>query len=349
MKLGRLSQLIVERATSFYEALPEEEQLAAQRIFLALCDLGEGRLDQSRQVRILELINVQYPKALVDRLLQKLVDARLIVSNKLLSSPSSQSPDHTTATEWETRAHETSDVKRWLVANCTPTEATETTIELAHKSLVTDWLLLRQWLQDNRPVLKQCRDIEERAWIWHQRSEQKCSEYLLGQQYLKNTNPFLKTHRTELSTLGQKFIQVSQNNANYQRWQTRGIAVLLPISVMAGMTLSLVRHQLPWPVKNAPASTVQASRIQLQPTTAQGVTGDTAFKPLLPNRWGVTGSERLAITSQILDFHHRHPHSELSQIPIVQIANLIAPGTTIESSILLPEALDPVVKLKESH
>ncbi|MEM9482703.1 MAG: caspase family protein [Cyanobacteria bacterium P01_F01_bin.116] len=345
MKLGRLSKLIVEQATNFYETVPKEEQPAVQRIFLALCDLGEGRLDQSRQVRSLELINSQYPKSLIDRLLQKLADARLIVSNKIFSSPPPQPPGRSIGTEWETRAHETSEIKRWLVTNWTPTATSDATIELAHKTLITDWLLLRQWLQEKRPVVKQSRDIEERAWIWHHRGEPKCSEYLLSQQYLKNTTHFLKTHSTEFSTLAQKFIKASQQTARYQRWQTRGIAVLLPISVMAGITLSLVRHQLPWPVENTSAPTAQQTRIQLSPT---GLTGDTAFQPLLPKHWGVAGSERLAITSQILDFHHRHPHSELSQIPVVQIANLIAPSTTMESSVSLPEKLTPMMKLKEN-
>lgn len=324
MKLGRLSKLLIHRATDCYQSLSSKEQAAAQRIFIALCDLGEGRLDQCRPVRKVELVNQQFSIDLIEYVLQKLTTARLIVSKKI-------------QTTGEPRA-------------------SEEIIELAHKSLVLDWPLLRQWLQHypNRAILYQRRDLEERAWVWHHRGEPRCSDYLLGQQYLKDIGQFLNTHRQGLSTLAQRYVVVSQGNATYQRWQTRGIAVLLPLAVMAGMTVSLVRHQLSTPWRIQPISKTEVSETTPSQTTAltppqlMPVSG-TPMTTLLPQRWGQTGAKRLVITSQILDFNHRHPQSDLSQISITQLANLMTPSAIITSTASLPDKSDIPLKFKKSE
>ncbi len=97
---------------------------------------------------------------------------------------------------------------------------------------------------------------------------------------------------------------------------------------MAGMTVSLVRHQLSvsWQTKAASNSTEQLSSHQMISTSGLGI------KPLLPQKLGKKGVERLAITSQILDFNQHHPQSKLSQISVTQLANLMTSGTIITHS-----------------
>ncbi|MEA5462211.1 caspase family protein [Leptothoe sp. PORK10 BA2] len=307
MKLGRISTMLTDRATALYESLPQDEQNVVQRIFLSLCDLGEGRFDQERQVRKFELINQRFSQSLIDQILQKLVKAGLVVVDQPQLPPQTDN-QLMVGTVWETQGQAKADVQRWLVAQ-SPTSATkstvksEETITLAHKSLVSDWHLLRQWLQTSRTILRQRRDLETRAWIWYQRGELTCSEYLLGQQYMKDAEQFLETHLEDLSTLAQRFVQVSQRISTYRRWQTRGVAVLLPLAVMAGMTVSLVRHQLAasWRIRKTPSTTAQLSPPPMGPTSGN------AISPLLPQQWGRTGVERLAITSQILDFNRNYP------------------------------------------
>lgn len=356
MKLGRLSNLITHRATEFYQSLPPDEQAAAQRIFLSLCDLEDGRLDRCRQARKLELINQQFPESLIERTLQKLIAARLIVSNNSLTAASFSTDKPTiSATPWETQEHPTADVQRWLIDHWPPTAAgpmaaSKTTIELAHKSLISDWVLLRQWLQashSSRTILRQRRDIEERAWIWHHRGEPKGPEYLLGQRYLKDVGQFLGVHRQDLSTLAQRFVQMSRRTATCQQWRTRGIAVLLPVAMMAGMTVSLVRHQLttPWRIRTIFTTTEPETTIRVVPQSMP--TAGTSLNTLLPQRWGIAGTDRLAITSQILDFNRRHPHSELSQLSIVELANLMTPGAIMTSSASLPDEVNTSMNFKE--
>lgn len=354
LKLGRISKLLIEQATEFYESLPSNEQAAAQRIFLALCDLGEGQLDQCRQVRKQELINQQFSMDLIDTLLKKLADARLIVSNKITATQVSSQPEgRPIAAAWETRQHQTADIQRWFMTNWPPTplEPRETgeTIVLVHKSLVSDWPLLRQWLQTSRSILRQQREIEEKAWIWHYRGELNCSDYVLGQQYLADVSQFLRMHSQSLSTLAQRFVAVSRRTVTYQRWRTRGIAVLLPLAVMAGMTVSLVRHQLAisWRLVTMPTTTVPETTTPHPNRSVPAL--DAPLHTFLPQHRGDEGAERLVITSQILVFQRKYPHSDLSQIPIVQLANLITPDTNAIISTPLPDTSKELMNSRENE
>ncbi len=337
MRLGRLSQMITTRATKLYASLPINEQAAAQRIFLSLCHLGEGQLDQGRRVRKVELVNRQFPKDLIERVLQKLIMARLVVVDQSRTTlPTLQTGgDHPVATTaWNTSAHATAEVKRWLVSHW-PTTAEisatrpEETIQLAHKSLVSDWPLLRQWLQTSRAALRQQRDIEERAWIWHHRGESQCPDYLLGQQYLQDVNQFLVANSQELSTMAQRFVQLSRHAVICRRWRARGIAVMLPLALMMGMTASLVRQQLTvnWRVRTMVTNTETTAQLPTQVVS----TSNVSVRPQLPTDWGIMGADHIAITSQILVFRRQYPQSELSQISVVQLASLMKPGVIMEN------------------
>ncbi|MBT9313327.1 nSTAND1 domain-containing NTPase [Leptothoe kymatousa] len=300
LKLGRLSQILVQRATDCYDTLSADEQPVAQRIFLTLCDLGEGRLDQSRRARKCELVNRQFPKAMVDQVLAKLIAARLVVTNKISAVPQGEGQGIATAA-WETRDSDTATVKRWLVANWPKPQTTDETIELAHNSLVSDWPLLRAWLHCDRTLLKQQRDIEERAWVWQDRGAPKGSDYLLSQQYLRKSRDFLRGHRSDLSTLAQTFVETSQRAATFALWQSRSVAVLLPLAMMAGMTVSLAR----------------------QPDIAPDSIDIQALYPVVPANVGSAGIDRLTVTSKILAFHQQHPTSALSKVSITQLADLM--------------------------
>lgn len=335
MRLGRLPQIITSRATRLYESLPVDEQAAAQRIFLALCDLGEGHFDQSRRVRKVELVNRKFPKDLIERVLKKLITARLVVVDQ--ASTALQTDTHPITTlAWNTSRHETSDVKQCLASQWpTTADKPEETIQLAHKSLISDWALLRQWLQINRTNLRQRRDIEERAWIWHHHGESKCLEYLLGQQYLQDVNQFLVANSQELSALAQRFVQLSKHTLTYQRWRTRGIAVMLPLALMMGMTASLVSQQLTknWRFRTTVTNAEQVAQLPTQIIFKSNV----SIRPQLPTHWGIIGVDHLAITSQILVFRRQYPQSELNQIPVIQLANLMKPGVIMANSVSLPD------------
>ncbi|MEM9976430.1 MAG: caspase family protein [Cyanobacteria bacterium P01_D01_bin.2] len=285
MKLGRLSKMLTNRATALYQSLSANEQAAARRIFLALCALDKDRLDQCRRAHLSELVNKQFPKDLIERTLQKLLSARLVVSDNSITAYS-------------------------------PPADSQNTIELAHKSLVLDWPLMHQWLQTNLSTLRQQRDIEERARVWHQRGELNCTDYLMGQQYLKDFSQFLRAHSQDLSTMAQKFVELSRRHATYQRWQARGIAVLFPLAMMTGMTVSLVHHQLAinWRADVALQRTLLLS--------SQGaLSSGGSISPMLPQRWGMVGAEYLTATSRVLNVTQQHSKPELNQMSDIQLAS----------------------------
>ena len=167
MKLGRLSTMLTSKATAFYQALSLEEQAVAKRILMSLCNLGDGCLDQCRRARKSELVNQDFPNDTIERVLHKLLAARLIVSDKPDFSTQREGRIRATAV-WKTHTPQSSNTS--LITHRPETSIpSEETIELAHKSLVSDWPILRQWLNTDRNMLRQRRDIEERAWIWHSR------------------------------------------------------------------------------------------------------------------------------------------------------------------------------------
>ena len=81
-ELGGVRGTLQKRATDVFHSLTESEQLIAKRIFLALTQLGEGTEDTRRRVVKSELISPAYPAELVDRVLEKLVAAKLVITNQ---------------------------------------------------------------------------------------------------------------------------------------------------------------------------------------------------------------------------------------------------------------------------
>ncbi|NET36546.1 MAG: hypothetical protein F6K19_31715, partial [Cyanothece sp. SIO1E1] len=125
-----------------------EEQQTAQRIFLELTQLGEGTEDTRRQVLKEDLfgndLSIEHVEH-VDSVLQKLTDARLLVTSELKSR---------------------SDMA-----------TTVTAVDVAHEALIRYWPRLRGWIAENRQALKQKRLIENDAQQWEGHGRQ--SDYLL--------------------------------------------------------------------------------------------------------------------------------------------------------------------------
>ncbi|WP_416675509.1 nSTAND1 domain-containing NTPase [Egbenema bharatensis] len=81
-ELGGIRGTLQTRATEVFHQLTLREQAVAKRIFLSLTQLGEGTEDTRRRVQKSELVSPAYPEDLVDRVLEKLVAAKLIVTHQ---------------------------------------------------------------------------------------------------------------------------------------------------------------------------------------------------------------------------------------------------------------------------
>ncbi|MFK8183391.1 MAG: caspase family protein [Phormidesmis sp.] len=259
--LGCIRDILKKQATEVYSNLNEDMKLAARRIFLGLCELGEGQEDGARRAYRSELTNDSFPPELIDRTLYKLANERLIVVSQAAISASCCCPEEEQGTAlptaaWQTQADEASPLAAWFLNNVSdvqqPVLGSPRTIEIVHKSLVNDWDLLRTWLAESRSVLRLQRKLEKSAQEWAQRDRPKGSEYLLGGTQLQETLAFLQLHKDELSALAQEYITASRKAHTYFRLRT---SMLIPLALLAGFAAHLFSRFVLPPVAPLPPAT----------------------------------------------------------------------------------------------
>ncbi|PDW03952.1 hypothetical protein CJ255_06250 [Candidatus Viridilinea mediisalina] len=138
---GRLA--LGRGADAVYQQLIPEDQKTAERIFLRLVRPSEGIEMTSMRVRRAELVQGGEDPSRVERVLTRLIDARLL---RLTSGESSS----------------------------------DTQVEIAHEALIRNWPTLSNWLEDERHNLRQRQRLTERAEQW-QRLGQTREDLLQGQ------------------------------------------------------------------------------------------------------------------------------------------------------------------------
>ncbi|MGD1910059.1 MAG: hypothetical protein ACFB2X_04120 [Rivularia sp. (in: cyanobacteria)] len=71
-----------------YESFYKEEQAVCKHIFLGLTQLGEGTEDTRRRCFQKDFVNKLYSEEIVDKVIQKLVDEKLIVTSEIVAKGS---------------------------------------------------------------------------------------------------------------------------------------------------------------------------------------------------------------------------------------------------------------------
>ena len=181
--IGGLESAIARHAQDVYENLEPTQQQIAKRIFLELTQLGEGTEDTRRQILKQDLLemgsftSVQKSKVLVEQVIQKLAAAKLVVTSELQQG--------------------------------SPGTAV---VDVAHEALIRHWPTLRQWVEENRDLLRRKRAIEAAAQDWKNQGGLEELAYLLQGSKLTDAEDFLLLYedRIPLSRLAQEFIFVSQ-------------------------------------------------------------------------------------------------------------------------------------------
>ncbi|MEB3193474.1 MAG: pentapeptide repeat-containing protein, partial [Snowella sp.] len=212
VKLGGISGTLNKRATAFYNALSAAEKETVKYIFLALTQLGEGTEDTRRRVLKQDLITVKYPEEVIDLMIQKLANERLIVTDK---------PGETTDKNMA--------------------------IEVAHEALIREWELLRQWLDQDRANLLQQRKIEGLAQDWENSGRK--SAYLLVGFRLKEARKFQKEQALQypLKKLGSDFIAKSVGQQR-QNWLKFGVIPLIGVSIITFFGIRTYIVQSSWKI-----------------------------------------------------------------------------------------------------
>jgi energy-coupling factor transporter ATP-binding protein EcfA2 len=196
-ELGGVRGTLQKRATEIFYSLMPEEQGVAKRIFLALTQLGEGTEDTRRRVLKSELVSAAFSIELVDRTLEKLVAAKLIITNQI--GDCLQLPGHADSVE-----------EMMIARSAFGATGCQEAIDVAHEALIRNWSLLRNWLDESREMLRRQRRIEQAAQEWDWAGQIVADEYLLHGSRLLDAEDFVSDYPNELSALAQSYVAVSQ-------------------------------------------------------------------------------------------------------------------------------------------
>jgi WD40 repeat protein/uncharacterized caspase-like protein len=191
-ELGGIKGALERQAQAVYDSLDPEAQECAQWIFLNLTQLGEGTEDTRRRVTKSDLVVKKYPSQLIEKTLQTLTAAKLLVFNldRGINSGQSKSAD---------RPLEDDELFREAMQQ-------EATVEVVHEILIRHWSTLRWWLEENRTRLRSQRQIEQAALLWQQKERQP--DFLLRGVRLAEAEEIYIKYTDELTTSAQEFVAV---------------------------------------------------------------------------------------------------------------------------------------------
>ncbi|ASC69187.1 Pentapeptide repeats containing protein [Halomicronema hongdechloris C2206] len=208
--LGGISGTLDKRATKVYESFDPDQQRTVQHVFQQLTQLGEGTEDTRRRVFLDNLIaEPLHPADRVKTVIETLTDPdnRLLVTSEVVGKGQAA----------ERRA----------------------IVDVAHEALIRHWRLLRQWIEQNRDLLRQQRRIEASAVTWQER--EKAKGYLLQGLPLIEAMQFQKRRADTfpLSDAAKAFIQKSRQQRNWDRLKTASW-LIIPALVL----IPVVEHSL---------------------------------------------------------------------------------------------------------
>jgi WD40 repeat protein/uncharacterized caspase-like protein len=233
-QLGGIKGALERQAQTAYEQLDAEAQDCARWIFLNLTQLGEGTEDTRRRVTKSDLIVAKYPASLVERTLQALTAAKIIVVNLENGINSGQSRSSDLPTDNDELLKEAMQQ--------------EATIEVVHEILIRHWSTLRWWLEENRTRLRSQRQIEQAASLWQEKGKQ--ADFLLRGVRLAEAEEIYINYTDELTEVGEQFIaaclearDAEKREAKQRLRRTQITAVALGILGLAASTFASLAYR----------------------------------------------------------------------------------------------------------
>jgi WD40 repeat protein len=208
-QFGGIEKTLPKRANQVYASLKEEEKPVAKRIFLELTQLGETS-DTRRRICKEDLVNPQHSEELLDRTIEQLVQAKLIVTTN------------------ESQSH---NAKPGVI------------LDIVHEALIRHWQELRQWVVQNQVALDIERKIEARAKDWERNGKTEDLGLLLQGATLIEAETYLKDYGNLglLDGIAQEYIQVSQTVRDRRRRRNIIIStsVFTVLSILTGVAGSV--------------------------------------------------------------------------------------------------------------
>ncbi|MGB3138459.1 MAG: caspase family protein [Nodosilinea sp.] len=308
VEMGGVRHLLSQRADDLYQRLSAAEQAIAQRIFLGLCELGDGQAITRRTVSLPELVTTAMPEQAVVATLEKLLAARLMVAQTPLPEPidpvgiavprwsSSQAiaesspsgltptlllpppsllptPSILTLPDGYPKASEVVDL---------PAAASEACFDIAHEALIRNWPLLQQWQQQQGSVVRQQRGIEMAAQEWQLHQQPSHPDYFLTKTRLGEATSFQQAHGEYLSLLASGYLEACDRYAKRCRRQRHLVRLLIPLSMATGMLTAYGHSYIAQPAKLALAKATSAPVSSTVPAFIPAASGEDNASPATP-------------------------------------------------------------------
>lgn len=215
-EFGGISGALEKRANAVYESFSEPEKKAVKHIFVLLTRLGErNEEDTRRRVGLTSLVTPMFPLDVINRVVKKLADEKLVVTNKSIL------PDNNEV--YEDSVNETSMVTTAIILSRKDKEMRDMAIvEVAHEALIRSWSKMREWLEENREVFRQQQKLEERAEEWEQ--SHKSKGFLL--QGLPLQNAIQVNRKADLNPSTKEFIKKSERKQKTSQFLFFGLLIV---------------------------------------------------------------------------------------------------------------------------
>ena len=210
-QLGGATGTLEQRANEVYDSLTSEQQQITRHILLSLTQLGEGSEDTRRRITQDSLFSSQYPEPQVAMVIKRLADANLVVTDE--------------------RGEEVNGKRTAIV-------------DVAHEALIRNWPKLRQWLEENRDLLRQQRRIELAAKEWGKQSKSKQNGYLLQGRQLADAQSFRRQHGQDfpLSQGAEKYLSRCLASRRSNRLKILGFGLIVPLGLAIYVGVQLVTY-----------------------------------------------------------------------------------------------------------
>src|SRR6185295_11568902 len=206
-----LDLAIASRADTMMGALTAAQQTLARRILVRLVSFGEGRADTRRQQEVTQLRSAADDDAEFARVLQQLVDNRLVTLD-------GSAADHGALAD------------------------------LSHEALITAWPVLRAWIGRRRADEQRRRRIEAKVGEWIERGRGIASllepvELAEAEQWMQSDAARELGYGTELPALvAASRRELERSERQQRRRRARALAFLATFSLVASI-LALVAWQ----------------------------------------------------------------------------------------------------------
>ena len=311
-ELGGVRGTLQKRANDLFYSLTHEEQRVAKRVFIALTQIGDGTEDTRRRISKAELVSPWFPAELVERVLEKLVTAKLVVTNRLNASCNRQEriANVSTALRFaqmrrgkflqqypDAEAHAPDrllgqanlslagitqrsphELAEFVTAQPSQGEYRET-VEVAHEALIRNWSLLRTWLDENRELLQRQRRIEHAAKEWAASEQSRSPEYLLHGDRLTEAEDYLIAYPDELSALAQRYIAVSREENRRAHKERRLLQLAVPCTLLAALLVTFSQYRAVVKSQAEKAYQLQIATSRQQAAVAQAILQEPESDP----------------------------------------------------------------------